>query len=274
MPAYRVKRKRGASRAPKRRTRRRRIVRRTKKRVPIRRVARPVRFVMYNQLVQEKVKTRMRYVDTFQLNPGTLDAHLSWKINDLYDPDNRSLGGSPAGGHQPLFRDEWAQIYGKYRVYAVKFTLAFQAIPTDVVANYPTGSTVGGIDTEYLPHQAEAQQSGHIVGWEIGDSTNRFKLISSMRNGLREMGTAQGYGWRYLPTRKTVKLVGLVRTKDVLDDPAAANQSTAMGSNPSNVAYLHVAALSKDGTTAPPVRVDIQIDMYCILSDAKQITTS
>lgn len=70
-----------------------------------------------------------------------------WRMNSLYDPDQTGTG------HQPMAHDQWATLYKKYRVQAVKVTMRITA--TNVLGNqlgspiFYMGRTVQTVDNIY-----------------------------------------------------------------------------------------------------------------------------
>ncbi len=63
---------------------------------------------------------RMRYVDSFTLNPGVAGiAFHVFRANSIFDPD---LTG---GGHQPMNHDQLTVAYDHYTVYGSKITATF-----------------------------------------------------------------------------------------------------------------------------------------------------
>jgi len=53
----------------------------------------------------------LTYCETITLTPGTATPiNYTFRMNDIYDPNYTGTG------HQPLGRDEWAQLYEKYEV--------------------------------------------------------------------------------------------------------------------------------------------------------------
>jgi len=71
---------------------------------------------------------KLSYCDVMQwkINPGVLNNPVQF-MTSLYNPR-----GSPAGGHQPYWYDQWMPttttygMYGRYRVYGIKYHITVQ----------------------------------------------------------------------------------------------------------------------------------------------------
>lgn len=66
-------------------------------------------------LLKQKLTTKLRYVDTLNLDAGAagIVSHV-FSANGLFDPDITSTG------HQPHYYDEFSALYNKYRVLSSK----------------------------------------------------------------------------------------------------------------------------------------------------------
>lgn len=84
--------------------------------------------------------TVLRYVEDFTLNPGVATSAVNvFSINNLYDPNFTGTG------HQPMFFDNYAALYSKYRVNHA--TITFVALQNKVVntttPNLSNGTNIG-----------------------------------------------------------------------------------------------------------------------------------
>ncbi len=68
------------------------------------------------KLLKDKVTAKLRYVDDIALDASTVVSH-NFSCNGIFDPD---ITGT---GHQPLLRDQYALLYGAYRVLSSKITV-------------------------------------------------------------------------------------------------------------------------------------------------------
>jgi len=106
----------------------------------------------------------LRYVQNVELNPATgVVAQWGFRANSIYDPD---LTGT---GHQPLGRDTFTEVYGKYIVVGSKITAKF--LPTDGSFVYPSLVGIKLGDTSVM-----ATTDASLI-MEQGNS--RFKVINS-----------------------------------------------------------------------------------------------
>lgn len=255
------KRKRTVGKGRVRRAARRTTKRRASKYRRMRR-ARGSRLVMYNRLVQPKVRTILRYVDTKTLTGTSGTTKHSFLLNSLYDPDNTG------GGHQPAFKDQWAALYGKYRVLGCSVTVIFRPYRDNDVQVY-TGST-----DAYPYVEREAHKEQHIMWMEASDSSSAVYCEAVDKNFLRETGRSQRHvKWRY-GRSGAVKLSGRYNMRDLYADPESWDDSTAMTANPADFVFLHVGILSKDGSWTCNVRFDISMRFYVELSEPVQVGES
>lgn len=74
----------------------------------------------------QSIITTMRYCDliTISNSAATVDKYI-YRANSIFDPNYTG------GGHQPLWRDNYASIYNQYVVLGSKVTVKFQAETTD-----------------------------------------------------------------------------------------------------------------------------------------------
>lgn len=70
------------------------------------------------QLLQNKVTTKLKYVDLVTVDPGIAGiATHTFRANDTFDPDYSGTG------HQPLAYDTYTTLYAKKRVLSSKITI-------------------------------------------------------------------------------------------------------------------------------------------------------
>lgn len=98
---------------PKRKTRRpRRRFRRPFRRMITTRIGRPV---------PEKTLTKLKYAQTSYITCSVYTAAMTGvnviRVNSIYAPDASGYG------HQPLWRDQLAVLYGRYRVHGMKYKI-------------------------------------------------------------------------------------------------------------------------------------------------------
>ena len=200
-----------------------------------------------NLLSQNRLSTVLKYNTVIGLDPpssgGLTDVTNVWRfsINSLYDPDYSGVG------HQPMYFDNYTQVYQKYKVKYAKITAT--------VINHYVNAVDGGlayvnnayklflmsdIDTNSdMPTNVEQllELGGNNVKWRFaGPSlTGMFPKLS--------LGCAPH------------KLANLSYRDDTL------NSTTTGG--PSRPMLFYVGVASSDGTSNPvSIRVDIRITYY------------
>lgn len=253
---------------------RRKLFRRAKrstyrKRAPTLAKRRPP-FFLYNSLVQPKLRTKLVYCDTIELAPDNgMDNHL-FRINSIFDPDYTGTG------HQPAFHDQWSPLYSNYRVtgfkYSVKFTQTRLAVDITDYKNTHTGTT----DT-YPFVIDEPNRDRHILFIEANNNTTMNFTESTDLNMLRETGGKMaGVKWRYGPMdpTKSIRISGYVNLKNLFVDVDNFDDATAFGSDPTNVLYLAVGAMSTDGKDTNAVKADVRLTYFIEMSGVKDVDAS
>lgn len=229
----------------------------------------PVRgkFVMYNRLLQHKVRTKLIYCDTKTINPSTTSDREIFRLNNINDPE---FG---LGGHQPAYHDKWSVLYTHYRVLGCKFTIT--ASPHRVhntVQVASTGTAAGEAHGVADPSHADQYQLPGILFWEISDSGSAQQTESTDLNVIRETASrSKNVGYRMTGTspNRSYRMSGYCNLRAVMDDVADYNTHTNFFANPVKEVYLHVGGMSKDGTVMAPYRFDIKLEYICELTDPK-----
>jgi hypothetical protein len=222
------------------------------------------KFVMYNKLLQPRIRTKLIYCDTKTLAPGTADARHLWNIRSIYDPDATGVG------HQPAFFDKWAALYDNYRVTYTKWYLTFASYREDY---YNTATMSDAVTRPYSDsNHYDEQRNPGILFWEATRTTTADKTQSADKNVIRETAS----GTRNVQYRMTsghvgrvYKMRGGVAMKDLAEDPEEVNHSAAVTGNPAQGYYLHVGCMSKDGGNMSKFRVDIRLEYFVEYTDAK-----
>ena len=221
--------------------------------------------VLLNRVFQPKIQTVLTYCDTKTLDPGTGATDHEWHVNDIFDPDSDGVG------HQPMFRDNFASWYNKYRVLGMSYEVTFvgSATVTEQKATH-----VGATDT-YPLTAPERTEYNRLVGVEWSDDGTSPRMFSSSdKNTLREVGgMLKNVKWGHLSgPAKSRKFKGYISTKMADDSPAAHNATTTMGSGPTDPIKFWTCALSPDGNDAWSVLVHIKFKYYVEFSDLKMDT--
>lgn len=237
-----------------------------------------VPFKLYSGLVQKKLRTSIRYVDTKLLAPGTgVDSHI-YHLNNIYDPQ------VAFGGHQPAFYAQWNVLYTNYRVISAKYKVSFRpaadTTSTDKIINqWASGGTAAGethaVNEGYTSHIAGYN---HIVFLEATDKATSTATEATDKNFLRETARKiPNLSWRYMKgLDATVSIKGKAAIGRLLNAPSEANLDYGFTSGPAagDTAYLHIGSMSKDGTYAFPVKIDITIDYIVELTNPTNIGQS
>lgn len=223
------------------------------------------RIVMYGNLVQPKVRTRMVYVDTKTIQPTTGRAFHDFRLNNIFDPDATGIG------HKPAYHDQWAVLYDTYRVTAVRVSVVMQQINTPGSTGHRLHTTTlepGGYP--FVIPNAVGQQ--HIVFMEATDADAILDDAVDL-NFLRETGKRRkNYDWRYLIGR--TKMTKTYKLANIMANLESIHKSTAFNASPTDAVILRVGAMSKDGFEMADVRFDIRLVYHVEMSNPKEISGS
>lgn len=174
---------------------------------------------------------------------ATLTSFYYWQTS-LYDPR-----GS-VGGHQPLYFDQLAAIYSRYRVDRVMYDISFDV--TDA-GTYMSGVSGYG----YLAAQKVATFDGDVELLEERPYTNR-KAISLYTGPTMMTGT-------FIPH----KVLGVTKQRYMDDDTF----SSVVGSNPSNMMFM-TPYVWNQSSTAYSVSVRIKLSFDCTFFELATVSKS
>lgn len=221
--------------------------------------------VMYDKLLQHKLRTRLTFCDTKTISPSTSAAYQVYRLASIYDPDFTGVG------HQPAFHDQWAALYKHYRVIGVKWSVLFA--PKRGAKYFTTG--IGGTEISDSSHHDQTHNPG-IVCFQVSNisgGTGRQQIEAADLNFLRETGRFRGkdgtVGYKMTsasPTR-TYRFKGWTSIKQMVDDPEEYNQANDFGAAAIQQAYLHLGCISKDGGTMADYRVDVRLEYLVELTE-------
>jgi len=217
------------------------------------------RLVMYNRLLQHKVRTALVYADTKTLGSSSGQTHHTFSLNSIADPDIDGVG------HQPAFHDKWATLYTNYRVIKTTFHIRFMPNRGPIATTF--NPAVTAVDTS---HNDQLNLPG-IVGYEINDQNAVQQFEPGDKNIIREVGWKKNCKFKLTTPNpnSTYSFSGTAYPKSYLDDPDKADTAVLFGANPASNArgHLHVCKLSKDGGGMASYRFDIRITYYVELTD-------
>lgn len=185
----------------------------------------------------DRLLCKLRYSEQLQLNPAALTTYYQFKINSIYDPNSTGIGG------QPLYRDELATLYNRYRVHRCDWRVTISNL------NTPANFCV-------YPHNDSAG-----AGFEAAqDNTNaKSGVVSAMTTGNGVEVVRGGID--------LAKLLG----EDLTDD----RDQAVMSANPSNIATLTVYAESLDqATNLSSLNVSVLLTYSVELFDRKEVAQS
>lgn len=135
----------------------------------------------------------LRYVDTVALNGGAGSAAVNvFRVNNIYDPDYSGTG------HQPMYHDNYAALYSKYRVnYATITMVALDShMNNTTIGNQTDGNTLSS--TQYFAANERACRMFIIRDASPSD-------YSTSLNTLIEEGNSN-FVWRYCPQNASGKM--------------------------------------------------------------------
>lgn len=128
----------------------------------------------------------LRYVETVNLNPGDGTSAVNvFRANQMYDPNYTGAG------HQPMFFDNYAALYSKYKVNSATVTMVplQNHIVNTTVNNQTAGTTVS--TDQYFQSNEHAVRMFILVDESPSDYPNDLdNLIEEGNKRLR---------WRYVP---------------------------------------------------------------------------
>jgi len=186
----------------------------------------------------DNFKTRLRYCETgsFAAASGANNSN-TFRFNSIYDPNLSGIG------HQPMYHDTLALVYGKYRVtkavFTVKFAMSSPPSLTGAVNYAPT--TVGVI----------CSNSSSFV------STSADQRMEQNDNSTKILG-AKGSGSDIVTCRQTY-YPGRDLGNGTTDDSGAGS----FGNNPAQVYHAHIFKIDQNATTDIQWYVTIEYEVEC-----------
>lgn len=217
------------------------------------------RWLFRNPLIRQKCRTKLVYNTVLSLDPkpeqlgaGGSNTYV-YSANGCFDPDVTGVG------HQPMYFDNFAAVYGKYKVLWSKITI------TVLNSNVNT-ATYNGTGVTTTPNYVYKL-------FCFTDSTNGATDYPGYMNPILEEGS-KNIKWRFVGPSLTGKMPKLVNycaphklaNRSKYDDTLEADTSSV----PSQKAYYVIGITSADGVTDPPaVTLNIRIQYYCEFMDRK-----
>lgn len=169
--------------------------------------------------------TKIRYCDTKVLT-GTTGARALkvFCANGIYDPDISDTG------HQPMYRDNYASIYGQYTILGSKITVSY----------YPQSSLdssligiIGDDDSTISSNVIVCMEQNNSVSTQLGTTGCPVVVLTSTYEPLENIGV------------------------DTKDDGFSM---TPVGENPDDIFCYGIWAASTDGSSTVSVNCKIEIE--------------
>jgi len=178
--------------------------------------------------------------------------YAQYRVNSLYDPQYAS-NLSTVSGHinnsQPMYRDQWANFYYQYRVYACKYYFTFT----------PTVPTTGLVTTPVTM----------VVYASDAPSTDTDVMITRQRIGARSVdsgGTLSSVNKLSLKFYTTCnRALGLTKRQYSDDKTTAGGMSS--GSNPTTLVYVNILIQNMNEGTTLDGYFTVRMKFYCKLFD-------
>lgn len=175
--------------------------------------------------------TKVRYCETYTLtSTASSIAKQAFRMNSIFDPD---YTGS---GHQPMYFDTLATLYGRYVVLGAKLTVQFTQVPSPIANAQPSGPVTVGVVSSY-------------------DAT-----LDTLLSTLEEQ--PNGDSATLLPDGNGEKIMTLTYSpeKDLGIDNSDDTVGAAFTTNPSETWYGWIYACETNGSTAVSVNAKVTIE--------------
>lgn len=197
----------------------------------------------------DKLRTRLRYCDTFSVNAST-SAYV-FRLNSLYDPDLSGVG------HQPTYFDQLcgaagSGIYGKYRVLGSKITVTYTSRSPPALAVSNTSPAL-----VYLAKDQDSTLTYTTASNVMEQSGNYWKVLQDKAGSNNVVKLSCTYS----PNRDLGYSVG--------DDTIAA----AYNANPGQQLYAIVGKIDQ-GPATGDVQLYVEIEYYAEFFQRNEMNTS
>lgn len=189
----------------------------------------------------------LRYVDfaSFPANNTGIPTYVTYRANSIFDPY------AGAGGHKPLYTDQWAIFWKYYTVIGAQISVALQAS-----ANSQTMGLLG------ILLSSDNSMPGLAPQTLMEQGRNRWTWYQPNTNGFKPRAVKCGYSAK--------KFWNIANVKDNFGVLGAF-----FGANPVSVANWHIwNCANPQGAQAAGLDLVITITYRCILSDAQVVASS
>lgn len=201
------------------------------------------------QLVKMKYACQIR-IDPY--GPGLPSFHV-FRANSIHDPDYTGITGTP--NHQPMFHDQYAQIYANYKVVGSKISITGANDYSD------NANSMGNLITCSLTNEPSTSLSKYS---EVIESKGTSYTLCQERTGSC-----------YLQKKYSAKKFHAIKdVKDAIELQGIMGDS-GVGTNPAQQAYFVLAAYPLfAGQDSYPACLNIQIDYLCLVYNHKRVAES
>lgn len=189
----------------------------------------------------DRIFTKLKYAESYGVTTGIAGVKIkaaTYKTS-IFDPN------AEMGGHQPMWRDQYAGIYGSYRVRGIKYRVT-AALSANVNTNWWLGVRAFNSATDPDPN---------IQQW----IERRDAIVKQGNGSFGNSGMLSLKG--YLNVAKTR---GVSRREVAIDNRYAA----VMGSDPELMSFLHVGVQSITDNTVIYLtfRLTYYVEMFDLLT--------
>lgn len=183
---------------------------------------------------------KLRYCDTFQLDPTGVDAAVRWRFrsNSIYDPDYT------AAGHNPMYYNQLAALYESYEVIGSQIRVDFS--PTTSL-----GAIVGVmLDND---HAVANTNRTHLME----NPASRYKIITP--NSSKPVTIKRNWSAR--------KTFGKNYNRD--------DNEALFGANPVNESDFMIWCVNQQGTEDPAaINIIVTIDYVVMARERRELPQS
>jgi len=171
-----------------------------------------------------------------------LSGYVTYRANDIFDPQATTNGFTMSGNQQPAYRDTWAIMYSRYRVLASTISVRVVNDPSNTIPIFIEVGAEDVLATTTNAVQASVERYATSRVYPSGVSTMPILI-------QRRMSTA--------------RMNGISENAVLVEE----NRSALVGSSPGDPWYWEVRYSAVDFTTTAKVWVFIHITMDVLFTD-------
>lgn len=194
----------------------------------------PSRAVNFGRGFPDRIMDDMIYGEVIVRAPGTPTDEYQFNLNSTFDPN---LTGT---GHQPMFRDQLAVIYNKYRVHSVDLRVDYYAGGAPIIGYLACANETTALTSNlYTPLEQNFAQ--WFLQKDSGANTAKPRTLRQRINL-----------W---------DLWGKTKQEYLSDDITAAN----IGSSPVEIMTAKIGAMTSDGSNVAwtfAIQMKMKVEWY------------